>query len=249
MGPNECEATVLLDDQGHKYANQTNVITKGQRRLLQVTWNEYLQYKSQPAEVVNKGLSPNKSSLIPIFSNGNNDLQSHISTLSKPDINGKHSKKVAPDSPKKSNKKNSKKNDSSKQKKKIATNFNANINNFEADEKSNTNLNASIPNVSELPDLSHSDAKTMFHKTINSYVWRITKIEDINTSNTHHWQHKAMYQVCLSRVRSLRIKSNRSPQNVEKWLFHGTQKSLISKIVQNGFNRNYNVTAVYGFVK
>ena len=77
--------------------------------------------------------------------------------------------------------------------------------------------------------------KRNFHSTMNATNYKIIKI--IRFNNKHLLFQQTMYDHILSFYKS---------KSEQKLLFHGTNLNHIPKIVQNGFNRDFNQRALYG---
>ena len=82
-------------------------------------------------------------------------------------------------------------------------------------------------------------AKELFFRTVDKSKYKIIKIEEIKhcDQELYYFTHYQKY------------KENYSGESFEKLLFHGTDTSILKQIEKNGFDRNFNKTALYGKVK
>ena len=79
--------------------------------------------------------------------------------------------------------------------------------------------------------------KQLFFQTVDRNLYEICKIEQIK------YDDQDLYFTIYNKY-----KKNYNGKSLERWLFHGTDTSLLTQIERNGFDRNFNKSSAYGKV-
>ena len=79
--------------------------------------------------------------------------------------------------------------------------------------------------------------KALFHRSVDSNVYKIDKIEKIA------YRDQDLYFTIYNKYKKYHF-----GKSLERWLFHGTDTKLLTQIERNGFDRNFNKTSAYGKV-
>ena len=86
--------------------------------------------------------------------------------------------------------------------------------------------------------LTDNEIINLFYKTVLKADYNIIKINNITTDKQNDLYESQLQKICAL--------LQRDRKGAEKYLWHGSDYNIIKLIKQNGFDRSYSTTAVYG---